>query len=237
VADLPETRVSDAERDQVVASLREHCAEGRLTLDEFADRMGTALEARTKGELEPVLSDLPMPTTPGSVVPNRRARRWLVAFMSGADMKGRWRAADHTTAVAVMGGCDMDLRSAEIEGGEIRISAWALWGGIDIVVPEGIDVEVTGLSVMGGRSVKLKDVPLVPGSPRVVIRAFPVMGGVTVRSKPRRHLSSDAPPSFGRRTAQDRRSSDDHSLSGDSRLSEDRRLSEGQHLPADPGTT
>jgi hypothetical protein len=237
VADLPETRVSDSERDQVVASLREHCVEGRLTLDEFADRMGTALEARTKGELEPVLSDLPVATTTSSVLPTRRARRWLVAFMSGADMKGRWRAADHTTAVAVMGGCDMDLRSAEIEGDEIHISAWALCGGIDIVVPEGIDVEVTGLSVMGGRSVKLKDVPLVPGSPRVVIRAFPIMGGVTVRSKPRRRLSAGVPPSVGRRTAEDRRSLDDHSLSEGRPRSEDRRLSEGRHLPTDPGTT
>ena len=40
-----------------------------------------------------------------------------------------------------------------------------------------------GLPVMGGRSVRVKDVPVLPGTPRIVVHAFPVMGGVTVRSR------------------------------------------------------
>jgi class 3 adenylate cyclase len=59
-------------------------------------------------------------------------------------------------------------------------------GGIHIVVPEGIEVTMDGLPIMGGRSMQVKDVPPLPGSPRIVVHALPIMGGVTVQSRPRK---------------------------------------------------
>jgi class 3 adenylate cyclase len=178
-------RVADADRDRTVALLREHVVAGRLTLDEFSDRAGRALAATTRGDLEAVMVDLPeasLPATTGTVTPRAR-RRWHVAVMSGHDTKGRWRIGDKTNAVAIMGGCDMDLRSAEIEGPEVVITAFAFWGGINVIVPEGFDVELVGFSFMGGRSLKLRDVPIIPGSPRIVVRGFAVMGGIEVKSR------------------------------------------------------
>ncbi len=180
-------RVADADRDRTVTVLREHVVDGRLTLDEFSERVGLALQARTRGDLEAVMADLPAPTrSPAPNLPARRARRWHVAILSGHKTKGRWRISGKTTAVAIMGGCDMDLRKAEIDAPEVEISAFAFWGGVDIIVPEGFDVELRGLSIMGGRSLKLRDVPIVPGSPRIVVRAFAVMGGIDVKSRPNR---------------------------------------------------
>ncbi len=106
--------------------------------------------------------------------------------MSGHSTRGRWRISGKTNAVAVMGGCEMDLRRAELEGPEVEITAVAFWGGIDIIVPEGFDVELRGFSFMGGRDLKLRDVPIVPGSPRIVVRGFAVMGGIDVKSRPNR---------------------------------------------------
>ena len=180
-------RVADADRDRTVTLLREHVVEGRLTLDEFSERVGQALQARTRGDLDAVMADLPAaarPTAPR--LPARRGRRWHIAILSGHKTKGRWRISGKTTAVAIMGGCDMDLRKAEIDAPEVEISAFAFWGGIDIIVPEGFDVELRGLSIMGGRSLKLRDVPIVPGSPRIVVRGFAVMGGIDVKSRPNR---------------------------------------------------
>jgi class 3 adenylate cyclase len=178
-------RVADADRDRTVTLLREHVIAGRLTLDEFSDRMGRALEATTRGQLDSVMSDLP--ATPGlsaaAGVSPRHQRRWHVAVLSGHDTKGRWRISGKTNAVAVMGGCDMDLRRAEIEGPEVVITAFAFWGGIKVTVPEGFDVDLVGFSLMGGRSLKLRDVPIIPGSPRIVVRGFAVMGGIAVRSR------------------------------------------------------
>jgi hypothetical protein len=57
-------RVSDAERDQAVAELGEHFQAGRLTQEEFDDRSGQALQARTGRDLTALFSDLPRPAAP-----------------------------------------------------------------------------------------------------------------------------------------------------------------------------
>jgi Domain of unknown function (DUF1707) len=55
----PRIRASDADRDRVAALLREHHAAGRLTAEEFHDRMDKALDAKTLGELDELMADLP----------------------------------------------------------------------------------------------------------------------------------------------------------------------------------
>jgi Domain of unknown function (DUF1707) len=55
----PRIRASDADRDRVAAMLREHHAAGRLTAEEFHERMDRALEAKTLGELDELMTDLP----------------------------------------------------------------------------------------------------------------------------------------------------------------------------------
>ncbi len=112
----PTLRVSDADRDRTVTLLREHVVEGRLTLDEFSERVGRVLQATTESDLHAVMADLPAGTTnlPEQRVgaAPRKSRRWHVAVMSGHQTRGRWRIGGKTTAVAVMGGCDLDLRRA-----------------------------------------------------------------------------------------------------------------------------
>ena len=57
-------RVSDAERDQAIAELGEHFQAGRLTQEEFDDRSGIALQARTGRDLTALFTDLPRPAAP-----------------------------------------------------------------------------------------------------------------------------------------------------------------------------
>ena len=57
-------RVSDAERDQAIAELSEHFQAGRLTQEEFDDRSGQALRARTGSDLDALFTDLPRSTVP-----------------------------------------------------------------------------------------------------------------------------------------------------------------------------
>jgi len=54
-------RVSDADRERITARLREHFAEGRLTPDELDERVSAALNAKTFGDLRPLMADLPEP--------------------------------------------------------------------------------------------------------------------------------------------------------------------------------
>lgn len=64
-----EIRVGTAERESAVQLLGEHFSAGRLRVEEYEDRVGRALEARTRGELRPLFGDLPAPYPPFMVPP------------------------------------------------------------------------------------------------------------------------------------------------------------------------
>ncbi len=83
----------------------------------------------------------------------------------------------HQTALALFGGGDLDL-TASRPGDDARLTAIAVFGGIDVRVPAGTSVALSGLSLLGGRDVKVP-----PGDgPVLRVRAFAVLGGVTVKA-------------------------------------------------------
>ncbi|MCW2898220.1 MAG: hypothetical protein JWO67_485 [Streptosporangiaceae bacterium] len=55
----PEMRASDADRDRVATALREHCAQGRISMDELHERLDATYAAKTLGALHDVTADLP----------------------------------------------------------------------------------------------------------------------------------------------------------------------------------
>lgn len=75
VQTAPDELVSSAERDAVVEQLRHHSGAGRLSLDEFGERVEEALGARTGAELRRVLRDLPNVATAAAT---RAARRSIL---------------------------------------------------------------------------------------------------------------------------------------------------------------
>jgi uncharacterized protein DUF1707 len=178
VADQPELRLSDRDRDRVIELLGEHAAAGRLTLAEHEERVEQALAAKTRADLEPLTRDLP--TTPAPAPSRRKPTRWLVAVMGGSDRKGRWRASEKVTAICVMGGGTLDLRGAEIDGDELTITAVAVMGGLDIYVPDTVEVESGGLAIMGGNDHRGSTRPARPGAPVVRVQAYSLMGGIDV---------------------------------------------------------
>ena len=181
-------RVSDAERDATVRTLGEQAAVGRLTLAELEDRAGQALTAKTRGELAVLTSDLPQDASQGSQsAPAARARkpvRWLIAVMGGSHRRGRFRAVGSINAIAIMGGDEIDLREAEIEGGELTLNLFALMGGANIYLPDSIDLEVGGLSLMGGHEEVGSQRSPRPGAPLVRIRLYNLMSGATIYRLP-----------------------------------------------------
>lgn len=82
-----ELRVSDAERDEVIGVLREQTSVGRLTLDEFEQRLGEVYAARTAGDLQHVLRELPVQPAPATAAsPSRRADE-----RTDEELRQRWR--------------------------------------------------------------------------------------------------------------------------------------------------
>lgn len=191
----PAVRIGDAERDAAEARLNRAVGAGQLTLDEFSERMTAVLAARVQADLDAVLADLPA-TAPGPArAPAGAARgpvrRWLVAIMSGETTRGRWRPASQTNAVAVMGGVEVDLREAEVPPEGFTLTATALMGGVEVIVPDDVAVEVGGLAFMGGREVTAVQ-PDDPYAPVVRVQAYALMGGVEIRNPTGKEIAKAA---------------------------------------------
>jgi hypothetical protein len=177
--------VSDAERDATLKILGDHAAVGRLSLDELEDRADRALTCRTRGELSALTSDLPNDTALASsdasapVEAHQPVRR-TVAIMGGASRRGPFRAVRSFSAVAVMGGDNIDLRECVIDGGELTIKVFSLMGVVNIYVPETMEVELGGFSVLGANSEKGGHRRHQAKAPVIRVRGFNLIGGTNV---------------------------------------------------------
>jgi Domain of unknown function (DUF1707) len=194
-----ELRVSDAEREAVAARLRQACVEGRLTLAEFSQRVEAAYAARTGVELEPLLADLPAASAMAAVR-RRRARRFVIGIFGGPTLTGRWRAARRIFALCLFAGVDIDLRRAELSDPVVTIYALTLFGGSDVYVPKGVEVDMRGLALFGGNDEWGDEGELHPGAPLVRVVFLTLFGGADVR-----HVRGDTDASLRELIGESRR--------------------------------
>ena len=179
-------RASDAERDAALERLSGAAGDGRLTLEEFSQRMDRATTARTRAELDRLVADLPAGTSVGGAVAGQAARppsappAWHVSPIGGLRVSGPWRMASHEIVISLVGGARLDLSQAELPAPEVTLTKVSLVGGVRIGVPTGIRVDVSGFSLLGGTRVERGPEPG-PGAPTVHVRAFSLVGGVRIR--------------------------------------------------------
>ena len=178
--ELPDQRASDAEREQLVAILREHAAEGRLTTDELEERSSVAYAAATRGELVLLRRDLPEPSPSAAAqspaaatVPDR-----LSAVLGSFEQGGHWRVPEQLSMRVILGNGRLDLRQAEIPA-EVHIEARVRLGELTILVPENARVELTGKAVLGERKVRGRP-GAGAGGPVIRIHASVVLGNLKV---------------------------------------------------------
>ncbi|MFL6145816.1 MAG: DUF1707 domain-containing protein [Labedaea sp.] len=189
-----ELRASNADRERVANVLNNAMAEGRLTVGELEERLDQVYAAKTVGELQPLIRDLPVPHAgPGPAPAPAQARAVYderiggrgtstaaVAVMSGTERRGPWTIPPTFNAFALMGGVELDLTEARFEDRETTIQAFALMGGIEIIVPDDITVHVTGIGFMGAFEDNAR-IEGPPGAPILKITGFAMMAGVEVR--------------------------------------------------------
>lgn len=194
-------RASDAERDRIADILREALAEGRLDAEEHAERVEAVYRAKTQADLEPLIRDLPAgqrspaPASPAPASAPARAGHGLhladaknvVAVLSGATRKGRWRVGPKVNAVAICGGVELDLTEAVFEQQYVVINATAICGGIEIKVPENVSLRSGGSGIMGGFEVRESESGE-PGAPVVLVQGVAIWGGVEARTVPGRRI-------------------------------------------------
>ncbi|MEU5886385.1 DUF1707 domain-containing protein [Streptomyces sp. NPDC047461] len=187
-------RASDADRDRIADILREALAEGRLTADEHAERVEGALAAKTVGELDAFIQDLPAAHQRRTAPPAARNRPTVgavpiepdenvVAVFSSAVRKGRWRAGRRIHAYAIFGSVEIDLSEALFEYQQVVIKAISVFGNVEVRVPENVSLRGTGGGVLGNFEVHTLDADD-PEAPVVYVDGWAVLGNI--EGRPRR---------------------------------------------------
>jgi hypothetical protein len=176
--ELPAVKASDAERERTVALLREHAAEGRLTLAEFTERMSEAYLARTRDELELLSRDLPAAATSSTL--RRRPTSFVLAVLGSTARDGRIRVGRRIGCLMGFGNIDLDLRQATFEHEVITVVAVGAFGAIDVYVPEGVEVDLHGFAFGGHKRGRGNDPLPLAGTPLLRVYAFSFFAGIDV---------------------------------------------------------
>ena len=184
-------------RQLTIDALCEHFANDAMTVEEFERRVDTAHGAATVEELRALLRDLPGGGLPavagGSAVQGTtfgyaiqraedvRETGYAIAVLGGTRRVGRWTPARVNHAMAFCGGVEIDFREAVMPPGVTELKVFALWGGVEVIVPPGMNVECHGVGVMGGFDHAPKGAePRGPTAPTLRITGVALMGGVDV---------------------------------------------------------
>jgi hypothetical protein len=161
-------------------------------VDEFERRLDRVHTAQDLATIEAVIADLvstphePTGTSSVALVPmsDVEAERRQLAIFGGFRRSGAWRMPRKLKVTTVMGGGELDFREAQLGPGVSEVEVFAMMGGLHVVVPPGLAVDVEGSGIMGGfDSVARSPAQLDPNAPMLRIRGTCVMGGVHVETR------------------------------------------------------
>ncbi len=177
-------------REKIVGQLKLNFAHDNLDDTELENLLEQAHSATSKLQLIAVVQNLPHleenPTErlPESSIKLNHGRIQeqdnMVAILSGNERKGVWRPARRTNLTAVLGGIDLDYTEAEFPPGTTDITIFAFFGGVELKVPEDLNVEVQAVPILGGIENHAKGGD--EGGPLLRIKAIAVFGGVEIKT-------------------------------------------------------
>jgi hypothetical protein len=170
-------RAGDADRDAVAELLRVAATEGRIDLSELTERLGQLNQAKTYGELDALVADLP------AAEPDTLALRTTTANIRQA---GRWVVPKLITAESTTGWITIDFTRAYCAHREVTVEVVTKTAWIELILPEGWAARVGPLSTYTGHlSNKAADTPD-PGAPTVTVTGDPLFGYIKIRQRYRR---------------------------------------------------
>ena len=176
---------SDAERDRAVELLRTAVGEGRLTLEEFSERVERAQSARTDVELATLSRDLPAPRTGAAagieVQPAGERHR---AVCSRISRSGPWSLPARSAYSSIFGTIDLDLRQARLSAEDTEIAVFNLFGTVTVIVPEGVEVSVDGGGMFASQVVDSPQSAPLRDAPKLRIHLSGPGGTLYVRNRP-----------------------------------------------------
>jgi Domain of unknown function (DUF1707) len=181
----PVLRASDAERQAAVGRLQTAVGEGRLDLDEFAERVEAAYAAGTTAELDALLADLPRPGQvavgpPGVELVGSGPTGPMTTVFGDVELTVTTGVPERVGTV--FGDVVVDLRGLRTAADVVHLHLGSVFGDIEVIVSEGVAAEISGTTVFWDRKTQLAAVPRLAGTPRVVVVGRTVFGDLKLRS-------------------------------------------------------
>jgi len=173
----PELRASDADRDRALARLQDALASGMINMEEFQDRSGQALGARTRRELAAITSDLPASDTPAaqdSVVELR-------GTSSSLKRTGRWIVPRKLVLHQHKGSAELDFTQAQISHPVTGIELDVSGGSVEIRLPDGASASTDGIEATRSSIEDHRNNPPPSGHPHFVITGTIQRGSLELR--------------------------------------------------------
>lgn len=180
------------ERERAIARLSDLFATDVLALDEFEQKLSLVHRASSTAELTQIVGPLPAPSAAivplpkTAIVPVSQTEPTdtLFSFLGGAVRHGPWTVPRSLRVVAILGGCELDVRDARLSPGVTEINVFALMGGVHIIIPPTLAVEVHGTGIMGGFDHMARLPPDAdPDRPVLRVRGLVIWGGVSIETR------------------------------------------------------
>jgi len=163
--------------------LGEALSDGRLSHEEYSERMPLALAARTLGELAALTDDLAAPEHQPVQLDNGQP---VTALFATSDRRGRWVVPGTVTCVAAFGEVVLDFTEAILQDRHVVVTFYALFGRVRLIVPAGVEVVMSGNNILGRqRGGTTRRVPTSSEVPVIEVRGHVAASEVLARTPPR----------------------------------------------------
>jgi hypothetical protein len=180
--DMVSMRVSDADRNGTMRRLHNAVALGLIDINEFEQRSSQVSFARTRSELDTLVSDLP---GPGAIVTSATDRVELRGWAGSLKRQGEWMVPTRLSLVRRVGSIELDLTKARFAGPVVVIEIDMKFGSLHLRLPDRDSASIDDVEVyVGSATAHRKDAPA-EGTPHVVLTGQVVFGSVIIRGQRR----------------------------------------------------
>lgn len=190
----PVIRVSDADRERTHSYLSAAMTLGVLSPEEYTERAGQAVVARTRADLDALTADLPLDQLRSEVVAETgqtqistsgaKPMTKVSGFIGTSDIGGGAVVGDELRVNATLGSVALDLRDVEFTAPVLTVQCRAFMGSIEVTVPPDVTLEVHGSGIVGSVDSSASGAGG-DGAPRVVMQGRALLGSITVDRRPR----------------------------------------------------
>jgi len=190
----------DELRQEVINLLKQAYTDGRIIVETLERRLNEAASAEDKESLMALISDIPAPenksqkrNTSSGTSPDNPDNTWSInnqrvretqsfyAVIGNTHRTGRWQPAGNLSCFSLLGSIKLDFSEAEFPSEGISITSGCILGSLEIIIPPGINISLSGLPIIGSFENKAESGDA--EAPTITVRGFALLGNVEIKQK------------------------------------------------------